>query len=114
MNSYVIYNPQHQVVICKAHECAISLKTAISHFREEHNIPLEKRQEIFNYISTKVVVEADQLEYSLNRVTPIPYLKIVNAYQCQYESCCLILSTLESIKKHCRQEHLWKAKDGIR
>src|SRR4030095_6800293 len=77
MNSYVVYNAQHRVVICKAHEYAISSKTAISHFRDEYDISLEKRQEIFNYISTKVVVEADQLEYSLDRVTPIPYLKIV-------------------------------------
>lgn len=114
MNSYVAYNDQHYVIICKTHECAISPKSVVSHFRDEHDLPLEKRQEILNYVSSKVVVEAEQLEYSSNRVRPIPYLKIMNAYQCQYGTCSLILGTLTSIKKHCRHNHDWKAKDGIR
>jgi Orsellinic acid/F9775 biosynthesis cluster protein D len=113
MNSYVIYNTQHQVIICKEHECAVSSKSIIRHFRDEHDITVEQRQEIFNFASTKIIVEADQLEYSIDRVLPIPYLKVVTAYQCQYEGCSLILSTVGSIKKHVKIDHAWKAKDGI-
>ena len=113
MSSHVVYNDQHQVVICKLHEYAVSAKTVISHFRDEHNLSLEKRQEIVHYVSTKVIKEADQLQYFSERVTPIPYLKIINGYQCQYFGCSLVLGTVESIKKHCRHDHAWKAKDGI-
>ena len=114
MNSYVVYNDEYKVVICKIHECAISSKSIISHFRDEHNIPLEKRQEIVDYVSTKVIIEADQLNCSINAITPIPYLKIVNGHQCQYDDCLLILGTIESIKKHCKHAHAWKAKDVLR
>jgi len=114
MNSYIVYNSEHKVIICKEHEYAWSLKSIVSHFRDEHDITLQVRKEILNYASNIPIVEADQLLYLRDQVTIIPYLKVIQGYPCEYESCNLILSTSHSIKKHCKLDHRWKAKDGIR
>ena len=113
MNAYVVYNSEHKVLICKEHEYALSLKSIVSHFREEHDIPLQARQEIFQYATKAQIAEPEDLVYSNDKVGVIPYLKIIQGYRCEYESCNLILGTIHSIKKHCKLEHEWKTKDGI-
>ena len=56
-------------------------------------------------------MEAIELTYSTQKMIPILYLKIVEGYQCQYESYDKILSTSDFIKKHSRLEYKWIAKN---
>ena len=113
MNKYVVYNSHYQVLICKAHQYAFTSESMMRHFRNEHKeLSLQTRQEIIHYASTMNIADAEQLSYSIDRITPIPYLKIVEGYQCQFTLCCKILGTLDSVKKHCKLEHEWSAKNG--
>ena len=112
MSGYLFFNREHNVLICKIHQYAISPTFLARHFRQEHDLDTTVRQDINNYASQFHTVEASQLTYSEEKVVPVPYLSIVTGFQCRYEMCDKILGTLHSIKKHCRLDHDWKAKDG--
>jgi hypothetical protein len=112
MSSYVHFNQEHKILICKVHQYAVSFKFLARHFLEEHDLDIKIRQEIVNYASQFTTVEPTQLSYSLEKVTLVPYLSIITGFQCQYETCNKILGTLNSTQKHCKLDHNWKAKDG--
>ena len=112
MSAYLFFNQEHHVLICKVHQYAVSFKFLARHFLEEHDLDIRVRQEINTYMSQFQTVEACQLTYSTEKVIPVPYLSIVTAFQCQYEMCRKVVGSLYSIKKHCRLEHKWKAKNG--
>ena len=114
MSAYIYFNQEHKVLICKAHQYAVPSKFLGRHFLEQHDLNITIRQDVVNYTSQFTTAEASQLTYSADKVTPVPYLSIVTGFQCQYETCNKILGTLYSIKKHCRLDHDWKAKDGNR
>ena len=112
MTAYIHYNQEHNVLICKVHQCAVSSKVVYRHFLDEHELDLKIRQEVINYASQFTTAEHSELMYEAAKVIPVPYLSIVTAFQCQYDGCAKILGTLYSVKKHCRVDHDWKAKDG--
>jgi Orsellinic acid/F9775 biosynthesis cluster protein D len=112
MNAYIHFNREHNVLICKVHQYAISSKFLARHFLRNHDLDVKIRQEIINYASQFTMAEPTQLLYSSEKVMPVPYLSIVSAFQCQYETCNKILGTLMSVKNHCRVDHDWKVKDG--
>ena len=114
MNTYVTYNDDHKVLICKQHQCAVSLKYLSRHLLDSHNLSLKERQDILAYASQFIIVEPKELTYSINSVNPIPYLRIIQAYRCEYESCNVICGTLDTVKEHCKRKHIWKIKDGVR
>ena len=114
MNAYIVYNSEYNVLICKQHECAISAEFLTRHFRTEHEISLELRQEILTYASQYTPTKPTDLVYTRDRITPIPYLRIIHGFQCDYDQCDTIHGTLGTIKKHCRVNHQWQAKDGQR
>src|SRR5437763_16037586 len=111
MSMYLFYNNNYNVLICKTHQCTLSSKSLIRHFLEEHDLNLSIRQSIHNYVEMYTVTKAADLIYSSETIYPVPYLSIVDGFQCQYEPCHKILSTLASMKAHCRFNHEWKAKD---
>ena len=112
MNAYVHFNHEHNVLICKVHQCAVSSKLLARHFQEEHDLDIKIRQEIINFASQFSMAEPSQLLYSLEKVIPVPYLGIITEFQCQYERCGKVLGTLASVKYHCKVDHDWKVKDG--
>lgn len=112
MNAYIVYDAEYNILICKEHGCAISTEFLTRHFRTEHDITLERRQEILAYASHFTPTKPAEFTYTRDKRVPVPYLKIIEGYQCDYNGCDLVLGTLESIKKHCRADHAWKAKDG--
>ena len=112
MSEYIFFNREYNVLICKAHQHAISSRYVTRHFLQEHDISLSGRQAIQAYASQYVVTEAAELLYSSERIPPIPYLRIINGFQCQYDMCTKIQGTLDSMKRHCRMEHSWKSKNG--
>jgi hypothetical protein len=112
MNAYIHFNHEHNVLICKVHQYAVSSKFLARHFLEEHDLDIKIRQEITNYASQFTTVEPSQVLYSLEKIIPVPYLNIITGFQCQYERCGKVLGTLASIKHHCKVDHDWKAKDG--
>jgi hypothetical protein len=114
MSVYLFYNNDYNVLICKQHQCALSSKSLTRHFLEEHEPNLSIQQSIHNYAEQYIVTKAADLTYSSETIYPIPYLSIVDGFQCQYEPCDKILSTLASMKVHCRVDHGWKAKDEER
>ena len=112
MSVYLFFNQEHNVLLCKVHQCAVSSKFVYRHFLVEHNLELKVRQEVINYASQFATAEALELTYSLHKVMPVPYLSIVDAFQCQYEECYKVQGTLASMKSHCKSDHDWKVKDG--
>ena len=112
MSAYLFFNQEHNVLICKVHQCVISSKFVYRHFLVEHNLDLKVRQEVVNYASQFATAEASELMYSPHKVISIPYLSIVDGFKCQYEECDKVLGTLASMKGHCKVDHAWKAKDG--
>jgi len=114
MTLYVAYNAEYNVLICKEHECAISAEFLYRHFRAEHDIPLQQRQEIAEYASHYIPTKASAIVYPRTKVMPVPYLRVIDAFHCGYDQCDMIYSTVGMIKKHCRVSHGWMAKDGER
>ena len=112
MSTYIHFNQEQNVLICKVHQYAISSKFLYRHLLDEHDLDLKVRQEIINYVSQFTTAEVSHLTYSQDKVVPVPYLSIFTAFQCQYGTCNKVLGTLYSVKKHCRVDHDWKAKDG--
>ena len=112
MSAYIHYNQEHNVLICKVHQCAVSSKAVYRHFLDEHDLDLKIRQEVINYASQFTTTEHSELTYEAEKVIPVPYLGIVTAFHCQYVGCNKILGTLFSVKKHCKVDHDWKAKNG--
>jgi len=112
MNAYLFFNQEHQVLICKEHQYAVSSKLVSRHFLREHKLSLTVRQEIIKYTSQFTMVEVSELIYFKEKVVPVPYLSICTRFQCKYYECNKVLGTLQSTQKHCQLEHDWKAKDG--
>jgi hypothetical protein len=114
MSGYLFYNTQHKVLICKEHGHAVSAKSIVSHFRDEHDVTKEVRQGIINYASHFTIVESKELIYSMKRIKPVTYLKIVKGYVCGYMECDTVCGTVDTVKEHCKRDYGWKAKDGNR
>src|SRR5437763_16404595 len=75
-----IFNQKYNVLICKTHQHAISLRYITRHFLEEHNVSGSVRQAIQAYASQYMAREAAELLYSSERIQPIPYLRIINGF----------------------------------
>lgn len=116
MNAYLVYNTEYNVLICKSHQHAIAPKYITRHFLKEHDVSFTVRQNIHEFAEQffSRVKKAEDLEYTEGKIQPIPYLRIVDGFQCQYDTCGKIQGTLDSVKKHCWAEHNWKSKDGDR
>ena len=112
MSAYIHFNQEQNVLICKVHQYAVSSKLLAHHFLEEHDLDIKIRQKIINYASQFTTAEPSQLLYSPEKVIPVPYLSIITGFQCQYKMCNKVLGTLNSVQKHCKLDHDWKAKDG--
>ena len=112
MSAYLFFNQDHHVLICKVHQYAVSSKFIYRHFLDEHDLDVNVRQDIIQYASQFTTAEASQLIYSTEKVVPVPYLSTISGFQCQYDQCHKVLGTLQSVQKHCKHDHAWKAKDG--
>ena len=111
-NQYVVYNDEYKVLICKQHQYAITAKSIVAHFRDKHDITKDARQKIIDYASQFAISEIHHLAHPTDRIAPIPHLKVIEGYICQYAECTLISGTLESVKQHCKVVHNWKIKEG--
>ena len=54
MNSYIIYNSEYNILICKEHECAIFAEFLMRYFHTKHEISLKRRQEILSPIGDDI------------------------------------------------------------
>ena len=102
MNAYIHFNQEHNVLICKVHQCVVASKVLYRHFLDEHDLDLKVRQDIITYGSPFNITEPSQILYSPEKVIPVPYLGIITGFQCQYEDCAKVLGTLVSVKHHCK------------
>jgi hypothetical protein len=106
------------VLLVMTHSCNIRSTNQRSfgrHFLAEHDLSGSIRQAIQAYASQYTITEASELVYWTERVQPIPYLKIIDGFECVYDGCGEVLGTLESMKRHCRMVHEWKgSRDGER
>ena len=114
MNAYIHFNQEHNVLICKVHQCVLSVKVLYRHFLDKHDLDLKVKQDIITYAFQFSTAEPSQILYSPEKVIPVPYLSIITGFQCQYEGCDKVLGTLASVKHHCKGDHDWKAKDGTK
>jgi hypothetical protein len=94
MNAYIHFNQEHNVLICKVHQYAVSSKFLARHFLEEHDLDIKIRQDIITYAFQFTTAEPLQILYSPEKVIPVPYLSIIMGFQCQYEGCEKVLGTL--------------------
>jgi hypothetical protein len=114
MDSYIIYNAEHKVLICRQHQYGIPPDWILRHFRESHkSIPLSTRQAISDYSKSLELSAPENVLLPTNSVEPIHGLAIVKGFQCQYTGCSELRSTETSVKQHCWERHEWKAGSGI-
>jgi Orsellinic acid/F9775 biosynthesis cluster protein D len=107
MNSYVNYNSEYRILICRQHKHAIPFKSIRKHFQYKHEgIPLSARQEILDYASSVLLDEPQDVIIPLEIIPPIHGLEIQKGYECSFGGCMLICGTRDSINKH-GQCHVW-------
>jgi hypothetical protein len=107
MNSYVLYNKEYQVLICRQHKYAIPLKSIEQHFRDKHTgMPLIARQEIQELANTLALCEPKKVIISTERVGPIHGLEVQKGFQCNFDGCAVIQGTMNSVKQHSKI-HMW-------
>jgi hypothetical protein len=101
MTGYIVFNNEYNVLICKEHQHAIPAKMLTRHFLEKHELNHSVRQNIQAYASQYAITTAADLAYpsTSTRIDPIPYLKIIDGFQCQHDGCNRILGSLEMIKR---------------
>ena len=68
MSTYVHFNQEHNVPVCKVHQYAISFKVLYRHLLDEHDLDLKVRQEIISYASQFTTAEASELTYLPHKV----------------------------------------------
>ena len=72
MSTYVHFNQEHNILVCKVHQYAISFKVLYRHLLDKHDLDLKVRQEIISYASQFTTAEASELTYSPHKVIPVP------------------------------------------
>jgi hypothetical protein len=114
MDSYVTYNAQYKVLICRQHKYAIPPDYITRHFRESHQgIPLATRQGIVDYSKTLDLAAVEEVATPPDQVEPVHGLNITDGFQCEFDECSELRSTTTSMKQHCWEAHKWVAAAGI-
>jgi len=114
MDSYVIYNTEYKVLICRQHSYGLPPDRVSRHFRESHkSIPLPTRQAIVDHSKSLNMATPENVVTPSEPISPIEGLTIVNGFQCQYDYCSEQRGTEPSIKQHCWETHRWKAEAGV-
>src|SRR5579859_463996 len=99
MNVYIYFNQEHNVLICKVHQYAVSFKFLVHHFLQKHDLDIKICQGIVNYASQFTTMEPGHLLYSSEKVIPVLYLDIVDVFQCKYDACNKTIARLIMIGK---------------
>lgn len=111
MDSYVTYNPQLRILICRDHGYAIKPSFIARHFQDEHNsIPLVTRQAIIEYSKTLALNDPGDMDTPANASLPIREIRIRDGLEC--DNCGFSCQGLETMKSHCRRNHAWVAGIG--
>jgi Orsellinic acid/F9775 biosynthesis cluster protein D len=114
MDSYILYNAEFQVLICREHRCAIPPNFIERHFRREHkNIPLQIRQKIVQHSRTLETCDPNDVTTPMETVAPINGLKSQRGFQCMFDGCRSIGGTVNSIKEHSKG-HKWSPHEARR
>ena len=72
MSHHIIFNNEYNVLICKEHQSAIPSTYITYHFQKEYDLNLITHQAIQNYIFECTIIEAKDLVYSNQKISPIP------------------------------------------
>jgi len=114
MDSYITYNTEYKILICRQHKYAIPPDYVLRHFRQSHKgVPLAARQAIMDYSKTLDLATPENIAVPDDGVQAITGLFIVDGFQCVYDDCQELRSTDISMKEHCKKEHRWLTAIGI-
>jgi hypothetical protein len=85
MDRYIIYNAEHQVLICGEHKCGITPPCLDRHFREEHKeVTLETRKVIIANAQTLTLCDPAKVTIFTQKITPVQGLEILDGYRCEF------------------------------
>src|SRR5277367_1651864 len=123
---YFTYLPDFQVIICKECQHAVLPSQIDTHFAAEpqHGLGKRERQRIAEVVAdiNRLIGNEETLRQSEFPFPP-PTSKPITALaqpmkgymQCTFEKegkvCQYICGTIQSIQKHCWEEHKWKSKN---
>ena len=103
MDSYVIYNAEHKVLICREHKTAMPPRFIERHLHSEHiMLSLETRKAITEYAAGLDLVEPAQATIFLEKTAPIPGLAILEGLRCSAPGCTALATSNEVMRKHCK------------
>lgn len=106
MDSYVIYNPDYHVLICRIHQHAIKPSFIERHFREEHSsTDLETRQKIVSYAKALSLVEPNEIRIPQDTPLWIRQIKVEDGWKCS--RCSFASMKYRTISEHGRNVHGW-------
>ena len=114
MKTYVTYNAQYKVLICREHMYGVNPDHLSRHLRDSHkSIPLAMRNAIVDYSKTLDLAAPENIDVVGETVHAIESLTVVDGYQCTYYDCSELRSTDGSMKEHCKKEHGWLTVTGV-
>jgi len=104
MDSHVIYNPEHKVLICRQHKTAIPPHFVERHLRGDHSqLALETRKEITEYAAGLNLIEPGQATVFQEKRAPIHGLVIVDGFRCSVPDCGMLAGSKSAMRKHFKE-----------
>ncbi len=103
----VAYATNYKVVICiPCGHCIMPPPHTVRHFRDMHsNWPIKARKALAKFINELCLVEPESLTYSGQSVPPVPYLPILDGWNClRCEYSCVSEGTMQT---HSNTTHRW-------
>ena len=112
MEEYLIYNEVYRVIICRSHKYAISPNSVSRHLQKYHqSIPLKTRQFLEQSAEKLDLVTTEEVGIPWDE-TVVDGLEVHDGFKCEYDDCNELRGSIDSMKKHCQQEHNWKVKSN--
>jgi hypothetical protein len=100
------YFPQHKALVCKSCRTAIGPKGLNQHTLRYHHgqFPIDQRRLLNSYCESLEIV--DSLEPLPNNSPPLPFLTILDGFQCGFSGCAGFRTTSRDwIRAHINKTH---------
>lgn len=96
------YLPAWNVLICRQHEYGVRFNEANTHLLREHELALNTRKEITQYIKDHYSGTVNIPTERIDRISELPVCQGVRCRHCSY-----ICQTSEGMVKHLKKKHDW-------
>jgi hypothetical protein len=104
--SYIIYEEDLQVLICRSCRYALNPNGVKRHFQRYHKgVSLRLRKKIVEWCGTLHSKRPEEVAIPVEGANAIEGLKVIDGFMCQ--TCNSLCGTLSSMVKHCQDSHDW-------